>query len=78
MLLMINPILQNSCNIKKSSGEHEKFQNLCNRVKYYKESQKGVDEMCQLVEEYAKEKFKEPEIPRKVIEELNDQLKNTI
>lgn len=34
--------------------------------------------MCQLVEEYAKEKFKEPEIPRKVIEELNDQLKNTI
>lgn len=78
MLLMINPILQNSCNIKKSSGEHEKFQNLCNRVKYYKESQKGVDEMCQLVEEYAKEKFKEPEIPRKVVEELNDQLKNTI
>ena len=78
MLLMINTILQNSCNIKKSSGEHEKFQDLCNRVKYYKESQKGVDEMCQLVEEYAKEKFKEPEIPRKVIEELNDQLKNTI
>ena len=57
--------------------------------------------MCQLVEEYAKEKFKDerrdtvisllkngvsidiialsvPEIPRKVIEELNDQLKNTI
>ena len=29
--------------------------NLCNRVKYFKESQKGVSEMCQLVEDYAEE-----------------------
>lgn len=47
---------------KKSIGEHENFQKLCNRVKYYKESQKGVDEMCQLVEDYAKEKIRESKI----------------
>lgn len=86
---------------KKSIGEHENFQKLCNRVKYYKESQKGVDEMCQLVEDYAKEKIREskidiivsllkngasvdliatsmPDIPRTMIEELNEQLKATI
>ena len=40
---------------KNSTGEHENFMNLCNRVKYFKESQKGVSEMCQLVEDYAKE-----------------------
>lgn len=82
---------------KKSIGEHENFQKLCNRVKYYKESQKGVDEMCQLVEDYAKEMLMDsiinllkngvsvdviaksmPNIPRKVIEELNEQLKTTV
>ena len=40
---------------KNSTGEHENFMNLCNRVKYFKESQKGVSEMCQLVEDYAEE-----------------------
>ena len=91
---------------KKSTGEHKKFQKLCNRVKYYKESQEGVDEMCQLVEDYAKdyaEKYAKeyaekvqknniisllkngvsvdliataiPDIPREVIEELNEQVK---
>ena len=41
---------------KNSTGEHENFMNLCNRVKYFKESKEGVSEMCQLVEDYAKEK----------------------
>ena len=39
---------------KKSTGVHQKFQKLSNRVQYFKESQKGVTEMCELVEEYAK------------------------
>lgn len=43
---------------KRSVGEHQKFQKLSARVKYFKESQKGVSEMCQLVEEYAEEKAK--------------------
>ena len=40
---------------KKSVGEHQNFQKLCNRVKYFKETQKGVSNMCKLVEDYAKE-----------------------
>ena len=43
---------------KRSVGEHQKFQKLSKRVKYFKESQEGVSEMCQLVEEYADEKAK--------------------
>lgn len=43
---------------KRSVGEHKNFQKLSNKVKYFKESQKGVIEMCQLVEEYAEEKAK--------------------
>ena len=39
---------------KKSAGVHQKFQKLSNRVQYFKESQKGATEMCELVEEYAK------------------------
>lgn len=39
---------------KKSTRVHQKFQKLSNRVQYFKESQKGVTEMCELVEEYAK------------------------
>lgn len=58
---------------------------------------KGGDEMCQLVEDYAKEMLMDsiinllkngvsvdviaksmPNIPRKVIEELNEQLKTTV
>ena len=39
---------------KKSTGVHQKFQKLSKRVQYFKESQKGVTEMCELVEEYAK------------------------
>lgn len=38
---------------KKSVGEHQNFQKLCRRVKYFKESQKGVSSMCEVVEEYA-------------------------
>jgi hypothetical protein len=40
---------------KKSIGEHENFMKLCNRVKYFKESQEGVTSMCQVMEDYAKE-----------------------
>lgn len=40
---------------KKSIGEHRNFQKLCNRVKYLKETQEGVSDMCKLVEDYAKE-----------------------
>ena len=39
---------------KKSAGVHQKFQKLSKRVQYFKEFQKGVTEMCELVEEYAK------------------------
>jgi hypothetical protein len=41
---------------KKSVGEHENFMKLCNRVKYFKESQEGVANMCQVMEDYVKEK----------------------
>ena len=47
---------------KNSTGEHENFMNLCNRVKYFKESKEGVSEMCQLVEDYAKQYAKESKI----------------
>lgn len=47
---------------KRSVGDHQKFQKLSNRVKYFKESQEGVTEMCQLVEEYTEEKVKEEAI----------------
>jgi hypothetical protein len=41
---------------KMSVGEHEKFMKLCKRVKYFKESQEGVTSMCQVLEDYVKEK----------------------
>ena len=47
---------------KKSVGEHPKFQKLCNRVKYFKETQKGADLMCQNIEEYVAEKVKQNEV----------------
>ncbi|MGN0485061.1 MAG: PD-(D/E)XK nuclease family transposase [Lachnospiraceae bacterium] len=47
---------------KQSIGEHTKFQKLCNRVKYFKESQKGVSDMCQIVEEYATKKVQQRDI----------------
>ena len=41
---------------KHSTGNHKKFQNLCNRVKYYKEAQKGVSDMSQFImEKFMKE-----------------------
>jgi hypothetical protein len=43
---------------KKSVGEHKKFMKLCNRVKYFKKSQEGVTDMCDVVEEYAEKKAK--------------------
>lgn len=47
---------------KRSVGEHQKFQKLSKRVKYFKESQEGVTEMCQLVEDYAAEKVRDEAI----------------
>lgn len=44
---------------KKSVGEHQKFIKLCNRVKYFKENPKGVQVMCQAVQEYAEEYAKD-------------------
>jgi hypothetical protein len=41
---------------KRSVGDHGNFKKLCGRVKYFKESQKGVSDMCQVVEDYATEK----------------------
>ncbi len=38
---------------KNSVGEHQNFIKLCNRVRYFKEDQKGVQIMCQAVQEYA-------------------------
>ncbi len=44
---------------KESVGQHQNFRKLCNRVKYFKEDQKGVQDMCQAVQEYATEYAKE-------------------
>ncbi len=35
--------------------DNAKFPNLTREVKYYKENTKGVNKMCQIVEEYAQE-----------------------
>ena len=50
---------------EKSVGEHRKFRKLTERVKYFKESQEGVSEMCELVEEFAK-KYAEEEVKKAV------------
>jgi hypothetical protein len=47
---------------KKSVGEHEKFMKLCKRVKYFKESQEGVSNMCQVMEDYMAMRLKEKDI----------------
>lgn len=47
---------------KKSVGEHKNFQKLCERVKFFKESQKGVSDVCKLVEDYAMEKMQQRDI----------------
>jgi predicted transposase/invertase (TIGR01784 family) len=68
---------------KKSVGEHKNFMKLCNRVKYFKESQKGVSVMCQVVEEYAKSYAEEymknyaEEYTKRYIEENEKKLKTT-
>ena len=36
--------------------DNAKFPNLTKEVKYYKENEKGVSRMCQIIEEYAQEK----------------------
>ena len=42
--------------IKNKHGEHPLFPKLSARVKYLKEDQKGVEEICEAVEKYAMEK----------------------
>ena len=68
---------------KKSAGVHQKFQKLSNRVQYFKESQKGVTEMCELVEEYAKnyaeeyaKKYAEEEVKKAKIKTALNLLQN--
>lgn len=71
---------------KKSAGVHQKFQKLSNRVQYFKESQKGVTEMCELVEEYAKnyaeeyaKKYAEEEVKKAVSEtEIKTEIKTAL
>lgn len=41
---------------KDSKGFHPKFKKLSERVHYLKETNEGVNEMCDIVEEYAQEK----------------------
>ena len=41
---------------KHSNGPHPKFKKLSERVNYLKETNEGVNEMCDIVEEYAQEK----------------------
>lgn len=62
---------------KKSVGVHHKFQKLSKRVQYFKESQKGVTEMCELVEEYAK-KYVEEEVKKAEIKTALNLLQNGI
>lgn len=45
--------------MKHTRGEPPLFPKLSARVKYLKEDRKGVDEMCEAVEKYAREKAKE-------------------
>lgn len=68
---------------KKSAGVHQKFQKLSKRVQYFKESQKGVTEMCELVEEYAKnyaeeyaKKYAEEEVKKAKIKTALNLLQN--
>ena len=48
---------------KESVGEHRNFRKLCNRVKYFKEDQEGVQIMCQTVQEYA-DKYADDQLKR--------------
>jgi predicted transposase/invertase (TIGR01784 family) len=41
---------------EKENVDNAKFPNLTKEVQYYKKNKKGVDKMCQIVEEYAQEK----------------------
>lgn len=44
---------------KKTAGENRKFPKLSNRVKYFRESQKGADTMSQMFEEYVQKTVEE-------------------
>lgn len=42
--------------LRKDSFNNQKFPNLSDAVQYFKDDEKGVSEVCAIVEEYAKEK----------------------
>lgn len=45
--------------MKKTQGENKSFPRLSRRVRYFKEEQKGVSAMCELIEQYAQERARE-------------------
>lgn len=45
--------------MKETKGENPMFPRLSARVRYLKEDQRGVEQMCEAVEKYAQEKAKE-------------------
>jgi predicted transposase/invertase (TIGR01784 family) len=66
---------------KNSVGEHENFKKLCNRVKYFKDSQEGVSNMCQVMEDYARnvaEDYAAEKLREKDIQTATNLLKNGV
>lgn len=57
--------------LRKDSFNNQKFSNLSDAVQYFKDDEKGVSEVCAVVEKYAKEYAKEEAIYQ-VIEALNN------
>lgn len=55
-----------------TQGENRKFPRISKQVRYFKEEQEGVSAMCELVEEYAKERAEEAktELNKKTAREL--------
>jgi hypothetical protein len=53
------PIAELMQYFKNSNGTNDKFQRISNRVNYFKECKEGVQIMCELVEDYTKERTKD-------------------
>lgn len=47
---------------KQTEVNHKKFPCLSERINYFKQDEEGVDNMCQIVDEYAKKAVKEAKI----------------
>ena len=52
--------------LEKEPFENDKFPAISDTFKYYKEDEEGVQSMCSIVEEYAKEGIKE--VAKKLID----------